>query len=375
MDRTKYEDIQPYRGERFEKAKVNLMDKKEFIGAFAYMLTGNFASIEPMVGAIEKALVDVHSYDDFQHKVTAGFFIPAILENSTTGFSVSGGDNLDKNKGYLFISNHRDIILDCTLLDYALKQKNLPLCEMAVGDNLMVNQLVEDLFRMNGGIIIKRNLPMREKYLESIRISEYFVETVSEENKSIWVAQKSGRIKDGRDLTQSAIIKMLYLSKKKEGCSFSELIKKCNIVPVAISYQYDPNDINKGREEVTKEHNDGKYEKKKYEDLISMVKGLRCQKGQVHVSIGNPLEGEYNTPEEVAAAIDREIHLNYRLFDTNYLAYDVLEGGDRFKDHYATLDRNEFLSKFAHLSEDVRSFVLNTYANPVRMMLEAKQGQ
>ena len=375
MDRTKYEDIQPYRGERFEKAKVNLMDKKEFIGAFAYMLTGNFASIEPMVGAIEKALVDVHSYDDFQHKVTAGFFIPAILENSTTGFSVSGGDNLDKNKGYLFISNHRDIILDCTLLDYALKQKNLPLCEMAVGDNLMVKQLVEDLFRMNGGIIIKRNLPMREKYLESIRISEYFVETVSEENKSIWVAQKSGRSKDGRDLTQSAIIKMLYLSKKKEGCSFSELIKKCNIVPVAISYQYDPNDINKGREEVTKEHNDGKYEKKKYEDLISMVKGLRCQKGQVHVSIGNPLEGEYNTPEEVAAAIDREIHLNYRLFDTNYLAYDVLEGGDRFKDHYATLDRNEFLSKFAHLSEDVRSFVLNTYANPVRMMLEAKQGQ
>ena len=375
MDRTKYEDIQPYRGERFEKAKVNLMDKKEFIGAFAYMLTGNFASIEPMVGAIEKALVDVHSYDDFQHKVTAGFFIPAILENSTTGFSVSGGDNLDKNKGYLFISNHRDIILDCTLLDYALKQKNLPLCEMAVGDNLMVNQLVEDLFRMNGGIIIKRNLPMREKYLESIRISEYFVETVSEENKSIWVAQKSGRSKDGRDLTQSAIIKMLYLSKKKEGCSFSELIKKCNIVPVAISYQYDPNDINKGREEVTKEHNDGKYEKKKYEDLISMVKGLRCQKRQVHVSIGNPLEGEYNTPEEVAAAIDREIHLNYRLFDTNYLAYDVLEGGDRFKDHYATLDRNEFLSKFAHLSEDVRSFVLNTYANPVRMMLEAKQGQ
>ena len=375
MDRTKYEDIQPYRGERFEKAKVNLMDKKEFIGAFAYMLTGNFASIEPMVGAIEKALVDVHSYDDFQHKVTAGFFIPAILENSTTGFSVSGGDNLDKNKGYLFISNHRDIILDCTLLDYALKQKNLPLCEMAVGDNLMVNQLVEDLFRMNGGIIIKRNLPMREKYLESIRISEYFVETVSEENKSIWVAQKSGRSKDGRDLTQSAIIKMLYLSKKKEGCSFSELIKKCNIVPMAISYQYDPNDINKGREEVTKEHNDGKYEKKKYEDLISMVKGLRCQKGQVHVSIGNPLEGEYNTPEEVAAAIDREIHLNYRLFDTNYLAYDVLEGGDRFKDHYATLDRNEFLSKFAHLSEDVRSFVLNTYANPVRMMLEAKQGQ
>ena len=375
MDRTKYEDIEPYRGERFEKAKVNLMARKEFIGAFAYMLSGDFSSVEPMVNAIESALVDVHSYDDFQHKVTAGYFIPAIIDKTTTGFSVSGGEKLDKDKGYLFISNHRDIILDCTLLDYALKTKNLPLCEMAVGDNLMVNQLVEDLFRMNGGIIIKRNLPMREKYLESIRISEYFVETVSEENKSIWVAQKSGRSKDGKDLTQSAIIKMLYLSKKREGYSFSELMKKCNIVPVAISYQYDPNDINKGREEVTKEHNDGKYEKKKYEDLISMVKGLRCQKGHVHVAIGDPLEGEYNTPEEVAEAIDNQIHLNYRLFDTNYLSYDVLEGGDRFKEFYSSLDKDEFLSRFVHLSEDVRNFVLNTYANPVRMMLQAKNEQ
>ena len=375
MDRKKYEDIEPYRGERFEKAKANLMARKEFIGAFAYMLSGDFSSVEPMVKAIERALLDVHSYDDFQHKVTAGYFIPAIIDKSTTGFSVSGGEKFQKDKGYLFISNHRDIILDCTLLDYALKSMNLPLCEMAVGDNLMVNQMVEDLFRMNGGIIIKRNLPMREKYLESIRISEYFVETVSEENKSIWVAQKSGRSKDGKDLTQSAIIKMLYLSKKREGYSFSELMKKCNIVPVAISYQYDPNDINKGREEVTKEHNDGKYEKKKYEDLISMVKGLRCQKGKVHVSIGDPLDGEYNSPEEVAEAIDRQIHLNYHLFDTNYLSYDVLEGGERFKDFYSSLDKDEFLSRFSHLSEDVRSFVLNTYANPVRMMLQAKNGQ
>lgn len=375
MDRKKYEDIEPYRGERFEKAKANLMARKEFIGAFAYMLSGDFSSVEPMVKAIERALLDVHSYDDFQHKVTAGYFIPAIIDKTTTGFSISGGEKLQKDKGYLFISNHRDIILDCTLLDYALKSMNLPLCEMAVGDNLMVNQMVEDLFRMNGGIIIKRNLPMREKYLESIRISEYFVETVSEENKSIWVAQKSGRSKDGKDLTQSAIIKMLYLSKKREGYSFSELMKKCNIVPVAISYQYDPNDINKGREEVTKEHNDGKYEKKKYEDLISMVKGLRCQKGNVHVSIGDPLDGEYNSPEEVAEAIDRQIHLNYHLFDTNYLSYDVLEGGERFKDFYSSLDKDEFLSRFSHLSEDVRSFVLNTYANPVRMMLQAKNGQ
>ena len=373
MDRSKYDDIQPYFGEKFEEGKKRLLSRKEFIGAFIYMVSGgDFSAVATMTKAIEDSMVDVHSYDEFQHKVTAGFFIPAIIKNTMTGFSVSGGEKLDKDKGYLFISNHRDIILDCTLLDYALKINGLPLCEMAVGDNLMVNQLVEDLFRMNGGIIIKRNLPMREKYLESIRISEYFVETVSEENKSIWVAQKSGRSKDGIDKTQPAIIKMLYLSKKKEGVSFPELIRKCNIVPVAISYQFDPNDINKGREEVTKEHNEGKYEKKKYEDLISMVKGLRCPKGKVHVAIGEPLTGEYNTPEEVAEAIDSQIHMNYRLFDTNYLAYDYLEGGDRFKDLYKDLNKDEFIGKLSHLSEDVRKFVLNTYANPARMMLEAK---
>lgn len=376
MNRDNFKDIQPYFGADFDSAVERLLGQREYIGAFACMLAGSdLSAIAYVVKDITNRLGDVHSYDEFQREITAGYFIPTVIRNTMTSFTVTGGGNLDPEKGYLFISNHRDIILDCMLLDYALLTKGKPMCEMAVGDNLMVNQFVEDLFRVNGGIIVKRSLPMREKFLASLKLSEYFVETVTEEHKSIWVAQKSGRSKDGIDQTHPSIIKMLYLSKRDSGVSFAELIKECNIVPVAISYQFDPNDINKGREEILKGMNDGKYEKKKYEDLISMVKGLRCAKGDVHIAIGEPITKECSTPEEVAAEIDRQIHLSYRLYDTNYIAYDYLEDSHRFCGEYDILKREAFLSRFNHLSPDLRSYVLNTYANPVRMMLKEKESE
>lgn len=376
MDKSKYSDISPYFGEDVIKAVKRLEDKRQYFGVLASILTsGDLIKTPEIVQRILSVLPGIKSYDDFQRQITAGILIPEVIDRTISSFTFSGGEELDDNKGYLFVSNHRDIILDCMLLDYALLLSKKPLCEMAVGDNLMASGFVEDLFRINGGIIVKRNLPMREKYMESIRLSEYFIETVSEEHKSIWVAQKSGRSKDGLDNTQSAIIKMLYLSKRKSGISFSSLISSCNIVPVAISYEYDPNDINKGREEISKENNEGKYEKKKYEDVISMVKGLRCKKGQVHVAVGKPLEGEYNTPEEVANAIDQEIHSIYRLYDTNYLSYDTIYGGDRFKEYYKDFDKEAFLSRYSHLSPEVRSFVLNTYANPVVSAIKAKESE
>lgn len=376
MDREKFRDIEPYFGKDFEDAIKRLLSQREYVGAFAYMISGSdLIAVASIVKEITQKMSNLKNYDDFQRAITAGYLIPIVVKSTMNSFTVSGGENLDPNKGYLFISNHRDIILDCTLLDYALLLKNKPLCEMAVGDNLMANQFVEDLFRVNGGIIVKRNLPMREKYLASLKLSQYFVETVSEENKSIWVAQKSGRSKDGIDVTTPSIVKMLYLSKRNSGISFSSLIKSCNIVPVSISYQYDPNDINKGREEIMKEHNDGKYEKKKYEDIISMVKGIRNYKGNVHIAIGDPITGEFNNADEVAREIDRQIHLNYHLYDTNYFAYDYLEGSESFVSYWKDFDKDAFLSRFNHLSNDVRTFVLNTYANPVRMMLKEKDGE
>lgn len=369
----KYGDITPFFGEDFEKAFARFLSQTDKIASFAnsFVPEGEDGK-KILINYINSVKDKVHSYTDFQSLLTMGIFSPAVLRNTSDGFTTSGAENIDPDKAYLYVSTHRDIVLDCTLMDYALFLNKKPMCQMAFGDNLIANPFIGDLLRLNGGIIVKRNLPMREKYLETIRLSEYFVDTIIEDNYSIWVAQKSGRSKDGIDDTHPAIIKMLYLSKKGTGISFNELINRLRIVPTAISYQYNPNDINMSREEV-KTIREGHYDKRKYEDTISMMKGIRGYKGKIHISFGKPLEGDFERPEDVAREIDRQIHLNYKLWDTNYFAYDYLESSSRFKDEYKDFDTERFLSLFAHLHDDVRTFVLNSYANPVREALKEKE--
>ena len=371
MDFSKYNNIAPYRGQDFEDAINRVLEHREYLGAFVSMLVGNdIEAVYTYLNGILDNIGKVRSYPEFQKKITAGIFVPTIIGRTMTGFSDSGYDVIDPEKGYLFLSNHRDIILDCALLDYTLLQSNKPLCEMAFGDNLMMNKFIEDLFRLNGGIIVRRALGMKEKYLSSLELSSYFVGDITEANISVWLAQRPGRAKDGIDTTQPSIIKMLYLSQKGKGITFSELINKMNILPISISYEYDPNDINKGREEVLREHQHGEYEKKKYEDLISMARGLKAQKGRVHLAVGTPISGEFDTPEDVAREVDRQIHMNYKLWDTNKAAYDYLEKSDRFSSDLKDFDTEAFLHRFSHLSPDVRDFVLNSYANPVRSRLK-----
>ncbi len=188
-------------------------------------------------------------------------------------------------------------------------------------------------------------------------------------NQSIWVAQKSGRSKDGIDVTTPAIIKMLHLSQKKKGVSFSEVISKSHIVPVAVSYEYDPLDVNKAGEVLSR-----KSDKRQYEDVISMNKGLKGFKGRVHVSFGTPLTDRlYSSPEEVANEIDRQIHLNYKLWPTNYFAYDFVNETTTFADHYKDFDHETFLNRFKFRREEVRDFALNAYANPVRSFLAQQE--
>ena len=321
MDLSKYRDIAPYRGDDFKAAIQRLLDGVEYLGEFISLLSGSDDEQKTLeyTSLIMHNISKVTDYDSFLRNITAGLFIPTVIKRTMTEFTASGAENLDPKKGYLFIS---------------------------------------------------RELPMREKYLESIRISEYFVDVVTEMNKPIWVAQKSGRSKDGIDETQPAIIKMLYLSKKGSGISFQELINSMNIVPVAVSYEYDPNDINKGREEILRKAHDGAYEKKRYEDLISMARGMKCQKGRVHMTIGKPLHGDFTDANDVAREIDRQIHLGYKLWDTNLFAYSYLENDNRFASDLSGFDGDAFLARFSHLSPDVRDFVLNSYANPVRMAIK-----
>ena len=372
FDRSKYLDIEPYDREGCEEACKRLKEHPEYIYALA---TGLFPGVgdevyakrQAFTGGVLARLDGVHSYDDFQKQITCGLFLETIIENSIDNFTYSGQERLDPDKSYLFVSNHRDIVLDCALMDLALYRSGLPICEMAIGDNLLANPFIVDIFKLNGAIIVKRDLPFREKYLETVRLSEYFVEKIAS-GKSIWVAQKSGRSKDGLDVTHPSIIKMLHLAKKREGVSFADVVKAVHIVPVAVSYQYDPNDIAKAREEVLTE-SEGSYSKGKFEDVFSMLRGLREYKGNVHISFGEELSGDWSDAESVAREIDRQIHTDYRLWDTNWFCQDYLAGSDENHDKYASFDKDAFLSRYSILNSAVRDFILTSYANPVRSFL------
>ena len=376
MDVTKYKDIAPYRGQDVRDAIKRVLENKDAM----YKMLASLGPAETaeqqkklsdsaayIAGILEK----VETYDDFQQRITAGIFLPIIIQKSVNTFSFSGTEHTSKDLAYLFMSNHRDIVLDCALIDLALLKGDRMPCEMAIGDNLLTNQFVTDLFKLNGGVTVRRTLPMREKYLESIRLSSYFVELISEENKSIWVAQKSGRAKDGLDITTPAIIKMLHLSQKSKGRSFSEVINSCRIVPVAVSYEYDPCDLIKAGEEVARIKS-GEHTKKRYEDLISISRGMKGYKGNVHIAFGKPIQGEFENSDQVAQEVDRQIHQLYRLWPTNLFAYDYLEGSSMFASSYQDFDSEAFLYRFKGAREDVRLYALNAYANPVRSFLASQ---
>ncbi len=373
MEITKYKDIAPYRGQDVRDAITRILENKDAIYKILASL-GPAESAEQQKQLAQNAayiagiLEKVETYDDFQRHIAAGIFIPAIIQKSMHAFTYSGTEHTKKDTSYLFMSNHRDIVLDCALIDMALLQGDRMLCEMAIGDNLLTNQFITDLFKLNGGVTVKRTLPMREKYLESIRLSSYFVELITEENKSIWVAQKSGRAKDGLDVTTPAIIKMLHLSQKSKGRRFSDVVNTCRIVPVAVSYEYDPCDLLKAGEEVARIKS-GEHTKKRYEDLISISRGMKGYKGNVHIAFGKPLQGDFENSDQVARLIDRQIHQLYKLWPTNLFAYDYLEGTDMFAPSYQDFDREAFLYRFKGAREDVRLYALNAYANPVRSFL------
>lgn len=363
-----FSDIKPYEGKEFLDAIERVRSNTDFIKAFLQLISSNFFTRyykqKTMLSHLEKKLQKIKNYEDFQKEITSKIFLKVLLEDTSNGLSVDGMDNLLDTSPYLFITNHRDIVLDCALLLDALIKSNKTQCRMAIGDNLLSSSFARDLFKINGAVTVKRSLSLRDNYTEMLKLSSYFVHTILKDKKSMWVAQKSGRSKDGIDSTSSAVIKMLYMSQKSENKDFSSLINDLNIVPVAISYQYDPNDINKSRE-VLRLSKEGNYQKRKMEDYIAVLRGLKKYKGQIHISIGKKLEGNFNNAEEVAKEIDNYIHCNYKLFDTNWFAYDYLNSSNKNKDKYESLDQESFLNRFKPLNKELKDQSLLFYANPV----------
>ena len=325
---------------------------------------------------IDDILMECHSIQDFQSKVIY-YAVKNIIDRSTEGLSTSGFEKLDPKESYLFISNHRDIVLDTSLLNYTLLNHNLVMTASAIGDNLVKKPFLLALSRLNRNFLIQRGLTPREMLLSSKKVSQYIQNLLENEKRSVWIAQREGRTKDGNDKTQQGVLKMLGLADTHK--NVAKHLKKLKIVPVAISYEYDPTDILKMPELMAK-HHDEEYVKTNNEDFNSILKGAIGQKKRIHVGLGNVLDIELDKISEdadspnqqiqmIADLIDKRIYKNYRLWPSNYIAYDLLNNTDKFIEKYSDQEKRQFerrIERRVALNNDValKNF-LAMYANPV----------
>jgi 1-acyl-sn-glycerol-3-phosphate acyltransferase len=313
-------------------------------------------------GLLAWKLGRIRSVTDFQRQIVGKRLMRWVVGRTISELTSSGLDSLGKGRSYIFISNHRDIVLDSALLNYVLYQNGHRVPYIAFGDNLLINELVGDLIRVNRAFIVKRDLPPKEQ-LKALQHLSAYIGRIRAEGNHFWIAQREGRSKDGNDLTNPAVIKMLYLAERKQ-TPFAEFIRTCNIVPVAVSYERDPCDRLKGWE-VYRLQKKGVYHKRKNEDLISMAAGIAGHKGRVHLSFGPVLTEAYADEKQVAREIDRRIHEGYRLWPTNYVAADQLLAGNQYAESYTQSEVATFLSRYRHLPPAVRQVIYQTAANPL----------
>ncbi|MBU2510364.1 1-acyl-sn-glycerol-3-phosphate acyltransferase [bacterium] len=376
----KFHDIRPFTDSEFIETKKRLIKNGLLISSIRLMMWPKIP--RSLIGLFEVLiqiflkirLFNISTVDDFQKKIIGNRMLKWVLDHSTDSLTFTGLENLDVNETYMFISNHRDIVLDSALIDYILHINGHKVPYIAFGDNLLFNEMVEDLIRINKAFIVKRNLPRKQQLKELKHLSEY-INLILKNGNHIWIAQKEGRAKDGIDRTNPAIIKMFHLSERKNQPDFSAFIKSLNIVPVSVSYEKDPCDRIKARElfQLTRK---GEFKKRKKYDLVSMAAGISRDKGHIHVAFSKPLKGSYETEKEVAMAIDNAIQESYRLWPRNYIAYDELMKVKTYSSHYSDLEKQIFLSQYKNLNPGVREILLQSYANPIKSkesILESNQ--
>ncbi len=373
-DSDPFADIRPYRDEEVAGVLAGLLDSPEFVDAIGSLRLGRLAALAPaLVRPIVRMLLrrQVRGVNDVgSMQLVIEGYMDRMIEDSTAGFSVSGLENLDPKRSYLFMSNHRDIAMDPAFTNYALHCSGRDTVRIAIGDNLLTKPWVSDLMRLNKSFIVKRSVSgPRELLAASRTLSNYIQHSLLEENAPVWIAQREGRAKDGVDRTEPAVIKMIGLSRDKRSQEFAEHIESLGIVPVAISYELDPCDALKANE-LQQIAERGSYEKGEQEDVVSIGQGISGDKGRVHVSFGQPLGGDLESPEAVAAEVDRQIIRDYCLHPTNILAYRMLHGEDAPlpEDLYledGDFTEEQFKARIDALPEAQRPFALGIYANAV----------
>lgn len=326
---------------------------------------------------IEEIVYSCHSIRDFQTKIIYTT-VQKVLEKSSEGLTYSGFDKLKNEESYMFISNHRDIILDTCLINCVLYEQDLKMTASAIGDNLVKKPFLLLLSKINRNFLVQRGLGPREMLKSSQNLSEYIRFLLLKENRSVWMAQREGRTKDGNDTTQQGVLKMLAMAKGEK--SIPEYFSEIKIVPVAISYEFDPTDVLKMPEIMAKRMEET-YRKSANEDFNSILKGALGNKGRIHIKAGDVLSKDWFEDIEktetstndllkaIAANIDAKIHKDYKLWPANYIACDLINGDDAHVDHYTLKEKRQFERRLNRRIDvknalEVNSYLL-MYANPV----------
>ena len=364
-----FDDIRPYNDKEICVVLNRFTKDRRLINGIRKEVYSKWpAVLSPLLDYVvkryfRKRFASVRTVDEFQRRITVDIVLEWIVKHTTDGLSFCGLENLDKTNTHVFVSNHRDIVLDSALLNYVLVRNGFPIFAIAFGENLTANALVSDLIRANKSFVVKRNLAFKERVRAADQLSRY-IWFLHGQGESVWIAQREGRAKEGDDRTNPSLIKMLFMSQRKGGLTFKGFAQAILIVPVAVSYEKDPCDIIKAKEMKEKVENPT-FQKKPSDDIRSIYLGLRGDKGRVHFALGEPLREEFENERDVADAIDRAIHRKYKLWPTNYIAYDAMKGSTECSAKYSPEQRAAFLKRFSEEPQEIRRRVLGMYAQPV----------
>ena len=371
----KFDDIRPYYESEIPAAMLRIAQNEVF------PVLASFIYPDEDLEAVKERISSFKTVREFQHD-TMFKVNEQIIKRSISDFSCSGIENLDKNTNYLFVSNHRDIMLDSSLFQYYLVKQGFETTEITFGSNLMMTSFITDIGKSNKMFEVKRpSGNIKDFYTFSQHLSEYIRYAITEKKQSVWIAQRNGRTKNGFDATDQGIIKMFCMS--ADG-NRAKALSDLHIVPLSVSYEWEPCDFLKSVELYHSQKE--RYVKKPGEDLESILTGITQFKGRVHFEICKPISDDelslYNSltnnefHKQVARLIDHRINAAYRLFPNSYIAHDMLSGNNAYSDYYSETDKNEFLLHLKMLEkyntcnlDTLREIMLKIYSNPIENKL------
>ena len=382
-----FDAIRPYHDVEVPAVLARLLSDPAFLDILTHFRFPRAAGtlgwlLKPLIARrLRREFAGVTSVATLQDKVEP--YVDRTIDRATDGVTYTGVEQLKSGTAYLFLANHRDIVMDPAFVNYAVYHAGLPTPRIAIGDNLLQKPFVSDMMRLNKSFIVHRSLTGRREKLAAYQLlSAYISHSIRAEHTSIWIAQAEGRAKDGDDRTDSAILKMFHMSRKDE--PFGAVIQSLNLIPVSISYEYDPCDQAKARELYIRATT-GSYQKAPGEDDKSIAQGITGYKGRVHINFAAPVTRFFEDTKQLAQEVDRQVLGGYRLFPVHYLAYAMWDEQDAAltvptaKDLFPAAElaaaEAEWQRRLDACPPEQRPYLVLQYATPVRNQYQVKAEQ